>query len=61
MSTIVIVDDQQVNRPIYAKIASSIEDDVLTSTFGDPREALEALVGIAPDCPASAPVCRQSI
>jgi diguanylate cyclase (GGDEF)-like protein/PAS domain S-box-containing protein len=49
MSTIVIVDDQQVNRTIYAKIASSIEDDVLTRTFGDPREALEALVGIAPD------------
>jgi diguanylate cyclase (GGDEF)-like protein/PAS domain S-box-containing protein len=49
MSTIVIVDDQPVNRTIYAKIASSIADDVRTRTFGDPREALEALVGIAPD------------
>ena len=49
MSTIVIVDDQPVNRTIYAKIASSIKDDVCTRTFGDPREALEALVGIAPD------------
>jgi CheY-like chemotaxis protein len=49
MSTIVIVDDQPVNRTIYAKFASSIEDDVLTKTFGDPREALESLVGIAPD------------
>ncbi len=49
MSTIVIVDDQQVNRTIYAKIASLIEDDVWTKTFGDPREALEALGGIAPD------------
>jgi diguanylate cyclase (GGDEF)-like protein/PAS domain S-box-containing protein len=49
MSTIVIVDDQPVNRAIYAKIASSIEDDVWTMTFGDPREALEALAGIAPD------------
>lgn len=49
MSTIVIVDDQPVNRTIYAKIASSIEDDVWTRTFGDPREALDALVGIAPD------------
>src|SRR4029077_6383285 len=29
MSTIVIVDDQAVNRNIYAKIASSIADDVL--------------------------------
>ena len=44
MSTIVIVDDQAVNRTIYAKIASSIADDVWTRTFGDPREALEALV-----------------
>ncbi|MDQ6701965.1 MAG: response regulator, partial [Pseudomonadota bacterium] len=49
MSTIVIVDDQAVNRSIYAKIASSIADDVLTRTFGDSREALEALVGIVPD------------
>src|SRR5580692_816523 len=29
MSTIVIVDDQAVNRSFYAKIASSIADDVL--------------------------------
>lgn len=49
MSTIVIVDDQAVNRTIYAKIASSIADDVCTTAFGDPREALEALVAIAPD------------
>lgn len=49
MSTIVIVDDQHVNRTIYAKIASSIEDDVSTRTFGDPREALDALIEIAPD------------
>jgi hypothetical protein len=34
MSTIVIVDDQAVNRTIYAKIASSIADDVRTRTFG---------------------------
>ena len=43
MSTIVIVEDQAVNRTIYAKIASSIADDVWTRTFGNPREALEAL------------------
>ena len=49
MSTIVIVDDQPVNRTIYAKLASSIADDVVTTTFGDPREALKELVGIAPD------------
>jgi diguanylate cyclase (GGDEF)-like protein/PAS domain S-box-containing protein len=49
MSTIVIVDDQPVNRVIYAKIASSIEDDVRTETFADPREALRALVKLAPD------------
>jgi PAS domain S-box-containing protein len=49
MSTIVIVDDQPVNRAIYAKIASSIEDAVCVKTFGDPREALAELIGIAPD------------
>ena len=49
MSTFVIVDDQPVNRTIYAKIASSIEDDVVTTAFGDPREAIEALAGIDPD------------
>lgn len=49
MSTIVIVDDQPVNRAIYARVASSIEDDVRTKIFGDPREALEALPEMAPD------------
>jgi two-component system, sensor histidine kinase RpfC len=43
MSTIVSVDDQAVNRTNYAKIASSIADDVWTRTFEDPRKTLEAL------------------
>ena len=42
ISTIVIVDDQAVNRSFYAKIASSIAEDVWTRTFEDPREALDA-------------------
>jgi PleD family two-component response regulator len=42
ISADIIVDDQAANRTIYAKIASSIADDVWTRTFGDPREALEA-------------------
>jgi diguanylate cyclase (GGDEF)-like protein/PAS domain S-box-containing protein len=49
MSTIVIVDDQPVNRTIYAKIASSIENVVRTETFADPREALKSLGKLAPD------------
>jgi len=49
MSTIVIVDDQPVNRAVYAKIASSIDNDIRTETFADPREALLALVKLAPD------------
>jgi diguanylate cyclase (GGDEF)-like protein/PAS domain S-box-containing protein len=49
MSTIVIVDDQPVNRSIYAKIALSVGDDVRVETFGDPRAALEAVVQNTPD------------
>jgi PAS domain S-box-containing protein len=49
MSTIVIVDDQPINRTIYAKIASSIENVDRTETFADPREALKSLGKLSPD------------
>jgi diguanylate cyclase (GGDEF)-like protein/PAS domain S-box-containing protein len=49
MSTIVIVDDQPINRAIYSKIASSIESVVRIETFADPREALNSLGSLAPD------------
>jgi diguanylate cyclase (GGDEF)-like protein/PAS domain S-box-containing protein len=48
-STIVIVDDQAVNRAVYTKIASSIEDGIRIKAFADPREALEILERIVPD------------
>jgi diguanylate cyclase (GGDEF)-like protein/PAS domain S-box-containing protein len=49
MSTIVIVDDQPINRAIYSKIASSIESVARIETFADPREALNSLGSLAPD------------
>jgi diguanylate cyclase (GGDEF)-like protein/PAS domain S-box-containing protein len=49
MSTIVIVDDQPINRAIYSKIASSIESVARIETFADPREALNSLGTLAPD------------
>jgi diguanylate cyclase (GGDEF)-like protein/PAS domain S-box-containing protein len=49
MSTIVIVDDQPINRAIYSKIASSMDNVVRTETFADPREALKSLASLAPD------------
>jgi diguanylate cyclase (GGDEF)-like protein/PAS domain S-box-containing protein len=49
MSTIVIVDDQPINRAIYTKLASSVENVARTETFADPREALKSLVRLAPD------------
>jgi diguanylate cyclase (GGDEF)-like protein/PAS domain S-box-containing protein len=49
MSTIIIVDDQPVNRSIYAKIAASIGEDVNVETFSDPRKALDAVLKKTPD------------
>jgi len=49
MNTIVIVDDQPINRSIYAKIAASVGDDVRVETYADPREALAAIVINPPD------------
>lgn len=49
MSTIVIIDDQAVNRSVYAKMASSIEDGARVETFEDPRKALESMVRKTPD------------
>lgn len=49
MSLIVIVDDRISNRNIFAKLASSIEEDVVVRAFGDPQEALDWLATQAPD------------
>src|SRR6201986_2099969 len=49
MTKIVIVDDQTINRSIYAKIAASIDEGVEVETFADPRSALEAVIANPPD------------
>jgi len=49
MSTVLIVDDQAVNRSIYAKMAASIGDDISVETFADPRDALAAALKKTPD------------
>jgi diguanylate cyclase (GGDEF)-like protein/PAS domain S-box-containing protein len=49
MSLIVIVDDRITNRNIFAKLATSIEEDVAVRSFGDPAEALEWLKDNTPD------------
>lgn len=49
MSTIIIIDDQAVNRAIYEKIALSIDVDIQVKTFSDPRKAFDALAEIEPD------------
>jgi hypothetical protein len=49
MSLIVIVDDRNTNRNIFAKLAASIEPDITVRTFGDPGEALVWLADHAPD------------
>jgi diguanylate cyclase (GGDEF)-like protein/PAS domain S-box-containing protein len=49
MSTIVIVDDQAINRNIYAKMATAVCDDVRVETFADPRKALCAMQKRIPD------------
>jgi diguanylate cyclase (GGDEF)-like protein/PAS domain S-box-containing protein len=49
MSTIIIVDDQPVNRSVYAKMASSIDGCERVETFGDARKALEWMSTTLPD------------
>ncbi|HXW71793.1 MAG TPA: EAL domain-containing protein [Methylocella sp.] len=49
MSTIIIVDDQPINRAIYAKLASSIEADARAEAFANPLDALAAMLEETPD------------
>ena len=49
MSMIIIVDDQPVNRSVYAKMATSVGNDVRVDTYADPREALCAMRETTPD------------
>lgn len=43
MPLIAILDDQFTNRQIFARLASTIAEDVVVETYADPIEALEAL------------------
>lgn len=50
MPLIAIVDDQETNRRIFERLASSIEDGVSIRVFADPVSALQAFAnGIVPD------------
>jgi diguanylate cyclase (GGDEF)-like protein/PAS domain S-box-containing protein len=50
MSLIAILDDQETNRRIFERLASSIEDGVSIRVFGDPEVALrEFKEGVTPD------------
>jgi CheY-like chemotaxis protein len=43
MATILILDDSPTNRSIYARLATMVEDGVITEVFADPLDALEWL------------------
>lgn len=50
MPLIAILDDQETNRRIFERLASSIEDDMVIRVFGDPSVALaEFSSGLLPD------------
>ena len=49
MSSVVIVDDQGVNRKVLASLAATLEPDVQVSTFGDPLQALSYVSEHTPD------------
>ena len=49
MSKVVIVDDQPVNRAVYAKMAESVASDVCVTTHGDPYEAFQRMLDETPD------------
>ncbi|TVR09469.1 MAG: GGDEF domain-containing response regulator [Salinarimonadaceae bacterium] len=49
MPFVMILDDRVTNRNIFAKLASSIADDVRVQAFGDPAEALASISHPIPD------------
>lgn len=49
MSSVVIVDDQGVNRRVLATLAASLEPDVQIQAFGDPLQALSYIREHTPD------------
>ncbi len=50
MSLIAILDDQETNRRIFERLASSIEDGITIRVYGDPQIALtEFQAGLVPD------------
>jgi diguanylate cyclase (GGDEF)-like protein/PAS domain S-box-containing protein len=49
MQHVLIVDDRPTNQNIFAKLASSIADDIAVQTCGDPVEALGLLEICTPD------------
>ena len=49
MQHVLIVDDRPTNQNIFAKLASSIGDDIAVQTCGDPVEALGLLDICTPD------------
>ena len=49
MSTIIVIDDQRVNREIMAALAASVEDDVEVAAFASPLEALAFAQQKTPD------------
>ena len=49
MSLVVILDDRATNRHIFARLAGSIEPDIVVRTFEDPLAALNWLADNTPD------------
>jgi CheY-like chemotaxis protein len=49
MSSVVIVDDQGVNRKVLASLAATLEPDVQVTAFGDPWQALSYVRVHTPD------------
>jgi len=49
MSSVVIVDDQGVNRKVLTSLASTLEPDVQVTAFGDPWQALSYIREHTPD------------
>jgi CheY-like chemotaxis protein len=49
MSSVVIVDDQGVNRRVLSTLAASLEPDVQVQAFGDPLQALSYIREHTPD------------
>jgi CheY-like chemotaxis protein len=49
MSSVVIVDDQGVNRKVLASLAATLEPDVRVKAFGDPLQALSYVRAHTPD------------